>query len=183
MDCRQCNDELTAYIDGELSASDAKEMNRHLEKCPPCLREYRDLKSSTTLVVTHAQELAPSPEIWNNLRSRIAEMPAPANSFGLFQFLVINRWAAALSTMAAIAVLFVGMWGYMQHQQSLRNLEASMQEYIQTRSVAEQIHGQQLRAAESTPVSWELVGPANMENPFAEMRPVSFTNPFKSEDR
>jgi anti-sigma factor (TIGR02949 family) len=183
MDCRQCNDEVTAYIDGELSTSDVEQMNRHLEKCPPCLAEYRDLKSSTTLVVSHAWELEPSPEIWNNLRSRIAEMPAPASPFGFFQFLVINRWAAALSTMAAIAVLFVGTWGYMQYQQSKSDLEASMQEYIQTRSVAERIHGQLLQAAESAPVSLEYVGPTNMENPFAEIRPVSFTNPFKAEDR
>jgi hypothetical protein len=183
MNCRQCNDELTAYIDGELSTSDAEEINRHLEKCPPCLDGYRDLKRSTALVMSHARELEPSPEIWNNLRSRIAEMPAPASPFGFFQFLVINRWATALSTLAAIAVLTLGLWGYLQYRLSLSDLDASMQAYMRTRSVAELIHGQQLKAAESAPVSWELAGPINMENPFAEIRPVSFANPFKAEDR
>jgi anti-sigma factor RsiW len=183
MDCRQCTDDLTAYMDGELEGAVAEEMRIHLAKCPPCHEEYRDLRDSTALVVAHARELEPVPEIWNNLRNRIAEMPPPSSSFGFFQFLVVNRWAAAVTTLAATIVLTIGMWSYIQYQQSRSELESSLNGYVRIRAVAERLHSKQLTEAENAPLNMHYFGPKNMENPFAEIRPVSFTNPFRSEDR
>lgn len=183
MDCRQCNDDMTAYMDGELEGTVAEDMRIHLAKCPPCHEEYRDLRDSTALVVAHVGELEPVPEIWNNLRNRIAQMPPPSSSFGLFRFLVVNRWAAAVTLMAATVVLAVGMWGYLQNQQSRSELEASLNEYVQTRAAAERLHSRQLAEAEKAPLKMDYFGPEDMKNPFAEMRTVSFTNPFRSEDR
>ncbi|MBZ5500274.1 MAG: zf-HC2 domain-containing protein [Acidobacteriia bacterium] len=183
MDCRQCNDDLTAYIDGELADSTADEMSRHLEKCRPCHDEYQDLRDSAVFVVSHTQELEPVPEIWNNLRSRIAEMPAPADAFGFFRFLVVNRWAAATATLAATLILALGLWGYMQYQQSQNELETYMNDYIQMRTITERLHTLQLMEADNTPPSVETAAPGSVENPFADIRPVSYSNPFRSEER
>ena len=183
MDCRQCNEDMTAYMDGELEGSAAEEMRIHLAKCPPCHGEYRDLRDSTALVVAHARELDPVPEIWNNLRNRIAEMPPPAGSFSIFRFLTVNRWATAITVLAATIALAVGMWDYMQYQQSQSDLEASLNGYVRIRTVAERFHGRQLAKAQNVSLNMDYFGPKDLKNPFAEPQPVSYTNPFKSEDR
>jgi anti-sigma factor RsiW len=181
MDCRKCNDDLTAYIDGELEEPLAAQLGRHLETCPPCQAEYKELSDAGELVVAHARQLDPSPELWNNLRARVEEMPAPGGSPGLFRFLVVNRWAAAAATLAATAVLALGLWGYLQHRQGDMALEADLNHYVQTRVVSEQLHSIQLQ--ESLNAAAEILGPVTLENPFADTRQVSFTNPFRSEDR
>lgn len=174
---------MTAYMDGELEGAVEEEMRLHLAKCPPCREEYRDLKESTALVVAHTEELEPVPEIWNNLRNRIAAMPPPSGSFSLFRFLVVNRWAAAATTVAATIALAFGMWSYMQYQQSQAELESSLNGYIRIRAIAERFHSRQLADADRSPVNVNYFGPRDMRNPFAEIRPASFTNPFKSEER
>jgi anti-sigma factor RsiW len=183
MDCRQCNDDLTAYLDGELENPFAERMSRHLEICPPCRAECMDLRDSAALVAAHARQLEPAPELWNNLRARVAEMPAPGGSPGLFRFLVVNRWAAALTTLAATAALAVGLWGYLQHKQGDIALETDFNQYVQSRMVTEQLHGIQLMEAQNAPLDGEFLGPVTLENPFAGARQVSFTNPFRSENR
>jgi hypothetical protein len=181
MDCRKCNDDLTAYIDGELEGPNAEQLGLHLESCPPCKAEYKELRHAAGLVVAHTRQLEPSPELWNNLRARVAEMPAPGGSPSFFRFLVVNRWAAATATLAATAVLALGLWGYLQHRQGDLDLEADLNRYVQTRMVSEQLHSIQLLESQNAPA--EITGPVTLENPFGETRQVSFTNPFRSEDR
>ncbi|MGA2261721.1 MAG: zf-HC2 domain-containing protein [Acidobacteriota bacterium] len=183
MDCQQCSDNLTAYIDGELVDPDAEQMRRHLEKCPPCNTEFQDLRDSATFVVLHAQALEPVPEIWNNLRSRIVEMPAPTGSFGFFRLLVVNRWATAAATLAATVVLALGLWGYMRYQQSQSEIESYMNDYVQRRNISEQLHTLQLMEALKKSSDAEATGLGSMENPFAEIRPVSYSNPFRAEQK
>jgi anti-sigma factor RsiW len=183
MNCRQCSEDLTAFIDGELPGSDAEHLRLHLEMCPPCNAEYRDLSASADFVDTHARDLEPMPEIWNNLRARISEMPSPANSGGIFQFLTVNRWAAAMATLAATVVLAIGIWGYQQHQATEREFETFVNEYLVQRSVAERIHALQIRQTRNIIPTGELTPAAFLENPFAEGRAKSMTNPFQSEEK
>jgi hypothetical protein len=183
MDCRKCSEDMTAYMDGELNDSTAEQMSIHLDRCPPCRDEYRDLKDSATFVVAHSDQIDLTPELWNNLRVRIAEMPPPSGAGGIFRFLVVNRWTAALATLAATVVLAVGVWSYVQYQNSQSELEASFQMFFRTRTVAERLHGRQLVDAEKAPFNEEFVVPKGLDNPFADVRPVSLVNPFRSENR
>jgi negative regulator of sigma E activity len=183
MDCRQCSNDLTAYLDGEIPDSVAEQMRRHLEECRPCHAEYQELRNSASFVESHAGEIEPAPEIWNNLRARIAKMPAPTGSFGYFRFLVMNRWAAAAVTLAAMVVLALGLWGYMQHQQSERELESYMNEYNEMRTIMERLHSLQMMEAHGDPSIIEAIGSSQMENPFASIRPVSLDNPFRTEEK
>jgi len=183
MDCRLCSDELTAYLDGELSAADATRIRQHVEACPPCQDELQALRGAADFVESHVQAVEPVPEIWNNLRARIAAMPAPADRSGFFQFLVVNRWAAMLATLASTAVLALGLWGYLAHQAAQQALESYMNDYILERSVAERLYAVQIRQWRNLTsvagVNWVPVS----ENPFVDQRPVSLANPFVSEER
>ncbi|MCM8901699.1 DUF4349 domain-containing protein [Caldicoprobacter algeriensis] len=40
MDCRQCRENISAYIDGVLDGSLISEMQQHLSECPRCRKEY-----------------------------------------------------------------------------------------------------------------------------------------------
>jgi len=183
MDCRQCSEELTAFIDGELVGGSAEQMKLHLDKCPPCRAEMRELQNSAAFVEMNSRELEPIPEIWNNLRSRIAEMPTPEGSHGFFRFLVMNRWTAAAATLAATAVLALGLWGYLQGQKSSAEFEAYMNDYIQTRMTDEAIHSTKIAEAERNPWRADLAESAFPRNPFAQDRPAAIENLFQTEER
>ena len=49
MDCRQCTENLTAYLDGELSAADSAQMRSHLEICDSCTAELRGIRGGGRL--------------------------------------------------------------------------------------------------------------------------------------
>jgi hypothetical protein len=180
MDCPKCHDDLTAYLDEELPVAETQEMKLHLEKCAPCREECEGLQSSTSLIAIHVGEIDPAPEIWQQLRSRLQEMPPPTGFFGLFRFLIGYRWVAALGTVAATLLLAAGMWGILQYRRTQRELESYMNDYIRMRNTAEQLHT--LRIAQP-PSAIEPMGHHTLENPFAEIRPVSITNPFRAEER
>jgi len=183
MDCHKCSEELTALLDGELAESAANAVRSHLEACPPCREEYRDLNESAAFIERHAAELDPIPEIWNNLRARISEMPPPAAARGFFPFLILNRWVAATATLGATLVLFLGMWGYMQYRASDREFQAFVSEYLLQRSIEERIHALQIRQARNMASGGKIIRSAFPENPFSELRPASVTNPFQPEER
>jgi len=183
MDCQQCSDDLTAYIDGELDESAARQLKNHLETCDPCRAEYEELRDSATFVSEHAAELEPVPEIWNNLRSRIAELPAPAGSSGVSRLLVMNRWAAMLATVAAMVVLALGLWGFERYEQSRSELESYMNEYIQMRTAQERQYELQMIQERANALQNEPGAEQTTDNPFADMRPVALTNPFHVEAR
>ena len=183
MDCRQCSDDLTAYMDGELAESAAQQLKQHLEHCELCRAEYEELRDTATFVSEHAADLEPVPEIWNNLRSRIAELPAPAGSFGVFRFLAMNRWAGMLSTVAATAVLALGLWGYERYEQSRSELESYMNEYIQMRAAQERQYELRMIQERDNAMQGAPEAERAIDNPFADTRPVALTNPFHAEAR
>ena len=62
MDCRLCSEELTAYIDGELSGTGrGEDPPEHLEKCPPCHEELQALREAAAFVESHARDSRTGP--------------------------------------------------------------------------------------------------------------------------
>ena len=45
MDCQKIQDNLSAYLDGELPAEDARQVERHVEECAVCRDLLRELRS------------------------------------------------------------------------------------------------------------------------------------------
>jgi len=164
MDCAQCAENMTAYLDGELSASDAERMRLHLSACALCSGELGSLQEAANFIESYRKELEPRLESWNLVRARISQ----ADSFSPFRSL---RWRVALATLAITAALALG---YLQYQQIQRTaLDKYISEYVREREA---------RGKERSILANEIEIPyAN--NPFIEVKATLVDNPFQSEDR
>jgi len=172
MDCRQCAEELTAFLDAELSAADSDRVRSHLRNCTSCSEDLRRLQETADFVEAHNRELQPRPESWNLVQARITASDAarPAS------FWAVNRWRLALATLAIVAAFAVG---YIQHQQmQRRDLDRYMSQYIEQRE--SQIKAQPIATELET---GEQVDSPYADNPFIEIKADVPDNPFRSEDR
>ena len=181
MDCETCTDNLSAYLDGELSDDKTREMKAHLEICEPCSTEHKSLELSARFFETHCAERQVPSEIWHQVRSRVATMESPAPAPGLFSFLLSRPWWSAAATAVITALLVTGLWGYMQHQQAKRDLMQYMTQYIQIRDAQEE--ARRTAAAELETSSADSTHSEYMDNPFVTVDFVIDTNPFHSEDQ
>jgi anti-sigma factor RsiW len=172
MDCNQCSEDLTAFLDGELSKADSDQVSSHLDFCISCSEELRSLRETTEFVESHNCKLEPDAASWNLVRARIAAQkiaPSPG-------FWILNRRRLALATLAILATFATV---FIQHEQTQRkNLDKYISEYVQQRE-------DQLKAQ---PVdTWgDINSPAENPyagNPFIKIKATTADNPFRSEDR
>jgi anti-sigma factor RsiW len=72
--CDVMLDDLSAYLDGELSASAQEGVNRHLKECVNCLDAFKAL-NATNRIVAKSLELPPSMkvDIWPSIKARLNE--------------------------------------------------------------------------------------------------------------
>jgi hypothetical protein len=168
MDCRRCAEDLTAFMDGELSAEDAWQVRAHLDSCTSCAGELRSLQESADFIESHRNELDLRAGSWNLVRARIST----ADSSSPNRFFSLNRLRMAMAALAIIAAL-----GYLQYQQvQRRNLDRYISQYLEERKA----HGQARAAlADSNPT---IVIPY-ADNPFIEVNATLADNPFRLEDR
>ena len=164
MDCQQCSDNLTAYMDGELLSSYKGEVSSHLETCADCAQELQELMAAAEFVAAHSHDLELTPNLWNNLRGRIAPMPAPRRGGVLSRLWARNRWLTAAAAVAATAVLAFGLFAYVDYVEK-QEIHQYMSNYISERDREEPVTESQ-----------EFI---ELENPFSTTRPVSLQNPFR----
>jgi anti-sigma factor RsiW len=173
MDCKQCAEDMTAYLDGELDSAGSKQVQAHLAACVPCAEELRTLRETAEFVESHNRALELRSGSWNMVRARITA-DAVAHPSGFWQ--LYRRWVAV-----AAAVLLTAMaLGYMQYQQQTqrKNLDRYMSEYVHQREV--QIKAQPVLAGTG------IISPGEnpyADNPFVEIKANVADNPFRSEDR
>lgn len=182
MDCRQCADDLTAFMDGELDSTRAGEINAHLEECPYCAGEYQSLKASASFVEANAIPLVPKAESWHMLHTRLSLPEEEQSQYSLLEFLGRFRVLSA-ATLLAMAALSLGFWGFLRYRRDQMDLERYMNAYIEVRERQEQLHKQQ-----STPVALDAQPGRDQlsdyrDNPFAAYESTSFENPFQAEDQ
>lgn len=60
MDCQKNQDNLSAYLDGELPAEDARQVERHVEECAVCRDLLRELRSVADVLGEMPHESAPT---------------------------------------------------------------------------------------------------------------------------
>jgi anti-sigma factor RsiW len=169
MDCSQCTENLTAFLDGELTASDSEQMRTHLDGCLSCADELRSLKEAAEFVGAHHKDLKPRPESWNMVRARLSA-DTPARS----RFFAPGRWRLALASLAIAVALGIGYLRY--HQVQNRNLENYISRYIQDREARSHAQSIQWNAQATS-----LVEIPDADNPFIETGTASAENPFRSE--
>jgi anti-sigma factor RsiW len=60
MNCQDCINRLSAWVDGELSVPEADRITRHLDTCPACRRHASQLQEITTALDHLPAPSAPS---------------------------------------------------------------------------------------------------------------------------
>jgi anti-sigma factor RsiW len=98
--------ELDAYLDGELAAVDARELEAHLAQCPECAR-FRDARLELRAAITAGIPAFQAPAA---LRERVrAAIGASKRARAPHHFKVRDVWRP-LALAASLAVVAVGSW-------------------------------------------------------------------------
>jgi anti-sigma factor RsiW len=170
MNCNECLENLTAFLDGELSAADSEQVRSHLDLCICCADELRSLKGAAEFIKSHRSELTVPAESWSLIRARVAASPNPSRFFALL------RPRFALASLALFSLLAIG---YVQYQQIQRkNLNNYISQYIHDREVRR--HARAVQWIASSDSSAEI---PYADNPFIEIKASSVDNPFSTEDQ
>ncbi len=83
MKCREVNELLVAYLDGEVTPSERTLIQAHLAGCAVCRKELAALAATQSHVSqslqVRAAQAAPSPQAWSRLQARLARAcPEPS---------------------------------------------------------------------------------------------------------
>jgi len=170
MDCKRCTENLTAYLDGELSPVDSEQVRSHLEICASCAVELRSFQAASNFVASHASELELRSQSWDTVYNRISA----TGSRSPFAFLILKRWSSALATLAVVMAVAFGYLWYQQDQR--RSLDEYISHYVKMRE-ADRTFGL-MTSNSGLPFQY-----GNSNNPFSEVKPAFDTNPFRLEDR
>lgn len=100
MDCRAATDMVHRYIDGEVDAGMAAEIDGHVDSCPACRPVYERHRSLQRAIRRGATRHAAPPELAERIGSALDRAPATATAQP-------NRWRAL--AMAASIVLAMGL--------------------------------------------------------------------------
>lgn len=78
MNCTEVEQRLHQFVDRELSTEEVDEVQRHLDDCPPCLRQFHFESSLRRLVRRACCESAPEA-----LRARILRQGVSDRGIGM----------------------------------------------------------------------------------------------------
>ena len=82
MNCREVQERLVAYLDGEVAPSEQVLIQAHLAGCEACRRELAALSATQRRVSRSLQiraaQTAPSPQAWSRLQARLAGEARPS---------------------------------------------------------------------------------------------------------
>lgn len=94
MKCREANELLVAYLDGEVTSSERTLVQAHLAECDFCRKELAALSTIQNRVrqFLHrkAAQATPSSQAWNHLQTRLAKEARPSQLW--FQRLAPSVW-------------------------------------------------------------------------------------------
>ncbi len=71
MECQACRDNLTAYLDDELSSGERQLVDQHLRRCAGCSSEFQSLSQSYWMVNKALEQIDVRPEMWHAVESAI----------------------------------------------------------------------------------------------------------------
>jgi anti-sigma factor RsiW len=99
--------QVDAYLDGELAAGDAVELEAHLAGCPTCGR-FRDDRRALRKAIAARMPRLEAPEFLRaRVRAALREAAAAPPRGGRTASLLAWRWLAFAATIAAVAI---GSW-------------------------------------------------------------------------
>src|ERR1041384_545756 len=80
MNCEQIQDDLSAYVDGELPPARKPEIHAHVAGCPACQRRVAELEKLASGVAAMPQ-LQPAPRFLADVRRKIQAESEPRTSW------------------------------------------------------------------------------------------------------
>ena len=114
MNCQECNEKLSAFMDSELDIIEAAAVRDHLTICRDCVLACSDLASMLdTCSEATAAELMPneSKKIWlritNVIESEVKPPPPPPSRFTFFRVATAMAVIAVVSSVLTVAALRV----------------------------------------------------------------------------
>lgn len=120
IDCQTIRDDLSAYIDGELSEPEARQVETHVRQCAACAQEFDELQDTVNLLQSSGRRTAP-PELRAQILSDIeAYVPFWKKWFTV----QIAPGMQATAVVAAMLLLFLGGVSY---RQEIQRLNAQLQ--------------------------------------------------------
>ena len=105
MKCRQAQEKLSAFQDGELKRREQEKVREHLEGCPACRKRYAEMEE-VWQALGDFQEIHPEPGFYGQLVKKInesSETRFPAGFQWLFQFFS-SPWATSTLLIAGILI-------------------------------------------------------------------------------
>lgn len=136
MKCRDVQDRLSAYYDGELSAESQAEATRHLAGCDACAAEYASFTDVTRAVNRMPQPKVP-PSVWDGIAAKLSDgepydpaAPQPDTRQNMDR----HWWASSRKLALAASVLLMLGFGYwlnrgMDHSNSGSHADSGAQEH------------------------------------------------------
>ncbi|MDW8291006.1 MAG: zf-HC2 domain-containing protein [Armatimonadota bacterium] len=107
MNCGKVQNMLSCYIDRELPGVDMLHIQRHLDACPECRREYQTLLVVKRLL-SEMPVVSPPDSLEERLVEKVLRTPVPARSW---MFPVLPRsLLRPLAVAAALGAIVLGMW-------------------------------------------------------------------------
>lgn len=115
MACLDRQEQISAYIDGELASHEMHEMTEHLKKCEHCRDYYLELKSIIESV-NELEELPLPSGFHEQLMERLLEEKQPTHSWR-FNYRMVNV-AAIFLFVVVFAVIGINQLGQFQMKKS-----------------------------------------------------------------
>ena len=106
MNCRQCKENLSAYIDGELDADIGEQVVQHCKCCISCGHELEELQRLAKTIAAIPQEKLPA-DFLARVRAKLASAQ-PEDETGDRPELIPSRWAVR----ARLRDLFSPTWNW-----------------------------------------------------------------------
>jgi anti-sigma factor RsiW len=183
MNCEQCSENMSAYLDGELDSQASDRAEAHLASCEACSSELESLQDAARFVEANAGELSLSPGVWMRVHEQISVSEThPVKPHWSEVFLVHRRWLAATAA-AAVILIGLGAFGVMLQKRQLdRDASALMHSYTRQRDIQEQWHFAQEEDPAIAPPEAYADGSLPDFNPFAVVKYEPDKNPFRSEE-
>jgi anti-sigma factor RsiW len=102
--CQETKDLIHGYVDGELDLVRSLEIERHIEGCESCSRDYRTQQELKRALQAVPLRFTASNDLRRRIRSSVRETGESAPARGALNWLQAWRWAGAAAALALVAV-------------------------------------------------------------------------------
>jgi anti-sigma factor RsiW len=108
MSCEAVQSKLSEYAVGLLNECERADVQRHLDECDACLREWEALQRVGLMIDAVSLEEAP-PRLWESIRSRIEAEPVRQSLWDVLRWRQFPRlaYAGVLATIVVAIALFL----------------------------------------------------------------------------